>query len=363
MPLEDSDVEGTSSSPQHVGGEDGLKPFAAAIASTTAPRPADHLLHPFLLAHGEMEEAAALANLIATHTRPLVRKVLARKVRGSQEDAEDLESRVVVLLLSRLRQMKSDGSGESVGDFGAYVAVTAYRVYHDHLREKYPERHRLKTRLRYLLTRDPTFALWKGIEGVWLCGFARWRAVGPAAASSDRGAALPFAPAVRGWEHRDLLEATRSVFESAGRPIELETLVRLLVDRSPRAASTIEAVRHASAEATRVHRLQADDRIFLKQLWAELCDLPLAMRTVLLLHLRGASGRDVIGLFPAMGIATLREIAATLEISVEELSRLWRELPLDDLTIAGRLNASRQQVINLRAAARRRLARRMGYEI
>jgi hypothetical protein len=174
---------------------------------------------------------------------------------------------------------------------------------------------------------------------------------------------LPACPSLRGWEHRDLLEATRSVFESAGRPIELEGLVRILIRHSPQAESIDEATRHARAEATPLHRLPADDRIFLKQLWAEVCALPLAMRTALLLHLRGVEGRDVIGLLPAMGIATLREIARTLEISVEELASLWRELPLDDHTIAGRLNASRQQVINLRAAARRRLARRMDYEL
>jgi hypothetical protein len=39
---------------------------------------------------------------------------------------------------------------------------------------------------------------------------------------------------------------------------------------------------------------------------------------------------------------------------------LWKELPLDDLTIAGRLGATRQQVINLRKSARARLVRRLG---
>jgi hypothetical protein len=331
-------------------------------AITSSPRSGDRLLRPFLLARGETEEQAALATLIAVETRPLVRKVLARKLRGRQEDVEDLESKVVVLLLSRLRRLKTDGTGESVQDFGAYVAVTAYRVYHDHLREKYPERHRLKTRLRYLLTRDAAFALWEGIGGVWLCGFARWREIELTVAASESFEALPFAR-LRGWEHRDLLEATRSVFESSGRPIEFEALVRLLAEHSAPGSALGGAPRPASVEPRPVHRLQADDRIFLKQLWAEVCDLPLAMRTVLLLHLRGVEGRDVIGLFPTMGIATLREIAKTLEISVDELSELWRELPLDDQAIAGRLNASRQQVINLRAAARRRLARRMGYEI
>jgi hypothetical protein len=40
------------------------------------------------------------------------------------------------------------------------------------------------------------------------------------------------------------------------------------------------------------------------------------------------------------------------------LSALWDQLPLDDLSIAARLGVTRQQVINLRKAARARLARR-----
>jgi hypothetical protein len=38
---------------------------------------------------------------------------------------------------------------------------------------------------------------------------------------------------------------------------------------------------------------------------------------------------------------------------------MWESLPLDDTAIADRLNLTRQQVINLRKAARMRLARRM----
>jgi DNA-directed RNA polymerase specialized sigma subunit len=36
---------------------------------------------------------------------------------------------------------------------------------------------------------------------------------------------------------------------------------------------------------------------------------------------------------------------------------LWRRLPVSDLEIAERLGVTRQQVINLRQAARQRLAR------
>jgi hypothetical protein len=83
------------------------------------------------------------------------------------------------------------------------------------------------------------------------------------------------------------------------------------------------------------------------------------MRTVLLLNLRGPDGRDVVGLLPATGVASLRDMAQALEMTVEELAELWNDLPLEDRRIALRLGITRQQVINLRASARRRLARRV----
>jgi len=42
-----------------------------------------------------------------------------------------------------------------------------------------------------------------------------------------------------------------------------------------------------------------------------------------------------------------------------ELNEIWSDLPLDDMTIAGRLDLTRQQIINLRKSTRLRLSRRM----
>jgi hypothetical protein len=88
-------------------------------------------------------------------------------------------------------------------------------------------------------------------------------------------------------------------------------------------------------------------------------DLPLRQRTALLLNLRDPSGGDALDLLPLTGTASLREIARVLDLDAEELAQLWPELPLDDNRIAERLSVSRQQVINLRKAARARLGRRM----
>ena len=60
-----------------------------------------------------------------------------------------------------------------------------------------------------------------------------------------------------------------------------------------------------------------------------------------------------------LGIATFQELAGMLGMAKEELAELWNRLPLDDNEIGARLGVERQQVINLRSAARQRLQRRM----
>jgi hypothetical protein len=336
-----------------------LRPSADAADSH------DRRLAPFLRAVQPASEEEALATLMVVHVQPLVGKILHGKLGRSPAggEIEDLGSKVVVLLLARLHQLKHDAAPAIIRDLDDYVATTTYRVYHDHLREKYPHRHRLKTRLRYLLTHDARFALWQGDEGSWMCGWARWRdARGRTPASVvQRLASIDFR--VPGWERSDLIDALTSVFEGAGHPVAFDAVVGLLAERSPLVSTAADDDGAHDAAAQRMAgdpARQADDRIFLQQLWTEIRKLPLNMRTVLLLNLRGPEGRDVIGLLPATGVASVREMATTLEMPVEHLAALWQDLPLDDRALAARLNATRQQIINLRASARRRLARRMG---
>ena len=67
----------------------------------------------------------------------------------------------------------------------------------------------------------------------------------------------------------------------------------------------------------------------------------------------------MLSLFPLFGIATFRELAEILDVSQAVLASLWTGLPCDDNTIGEMLGCARQQVINLRMAARKRLANRL----
>jgi hypothetical protein len=324
----------------------------------------DALVSRFLDAGDGAEAERLLAEILAGQVEPLVRRILLRRMgaapfgHGDRTRMDDVRGQVVVRILGRLRTLKSVPQHERIRNFENYVAVATYRAYYEHLRERYPERHRLKNRLRYVLTHAPGLAFWEDDEGRWLTGLAGWRD------RSWEGITLAVAreplPGVECRWRDQPVQFLLSLFASVQAPVEFEDLVRYLADaegiRGPgrydcRVANDVVADPDAVA--------QAQDRVFLQQLWVEICRLPVRQRRALLLTLSDPQGRDLIGFLPLTGTASQAEIARTLEMAPAELAALWPDLPLDDQALATGLGVTRQQVVNLRVAARRRLARRM----
>lgn len=167
----------------------------------------------------------------------------------------------------------------------------------------------------------------------------------------------------------NLAELLDSIFKFLNAPVELDRLVTVVADlqgvkdlpQQPAAGGDEDE--GEQFELTPDPRVdvgrEVEQRIYVERLWEEICQLPLRQRAALLLNLKGAAAADAIALFPLTGVASIRQIAAALEIEAEEFASLWRELPLDDAAVAARLGVTRQQVINLRKSARERLTRRM----
>ena len=82
-------------------------------------------------------------------------------------------------------------------------------------------------------------------------------------------------------------------------------------------------------------------------------------RLALLLNLRDGEGRGVIALLPLTGVASIRRIAAMLEMPAPELAALWPRCRSRMRPSPSGSGLTRQQVINLRKSARARLGRRM----
>jgi RNA polymerase sigma factor (sigma-70 family) len=323
----------------------------------------DQLLLPFVQSTDEARAQVLLTELLSVYAEPIIKKVINHKLRFSttftQSDMDDVQSDAQMNLLSRLCDCKADPQHKAINDFRNYAAVTAYRACYEYLRRKFPERHKLKNCLRYLLHHNEAFALWETAEGNLLCGFAAWQteperppAKGVALLADEAAQSLP------------LPEILTLVFRCCNAPIEIDELVNLIGEGSGITESlTTSTVSVESLEQIADRRPDIDEQVSqqqqLERLWAEICALPVRQRAALLLNLKDGKGRGCIALFQLTGIATLRQMAELIEMPIEEFARLWNELPIEDARIAALLQLTRQQVINLRKSARERLARRL----
>ncbi len=323
--------------------------------STESIHDADEYLRRFLQSSDLKESNALLERLLTEFAQPHIRRIARHKLSfiGSSEhqDTDDLIAEVLSDLLRRLREMKLSNDFTPIKDFAAYTAGATYRAFNDYLRRKYPQRHRLKARLRYVLTTNPQFCLWEDRSGIWICGYRKWE--GSAAVdmpdASDVSDRLIYSAA-----EKTLAE----IFDLAQGPLEFDSAVGFIAEVKGLLETPEVPIRTLGSENDdTLNRLQ--QREWLCRLWTEISTLPLPQRKALLLNLRSADGDSALPLFPIAGVATVRQIAELLEIEALQFAEIWNRLPLDDLSIASSLGLARQQVINLRKSARERLSRRM----
>lgn len=343
----------------------------------------DALFLAFLREVDEARSDELLGELICNHAQPIIRQIIWNKFHvhppGSSTSAEtqhseDLANEVIVQLLKRLRDLKSKTCTDAPIDFRSYLATTTYNAFYGYLRERHPQRHRLKNKIRYILTHKAGLALWLSDTQELLCGFKAWRSAERSSSAKPRlqqliGSVQAAELGASLRDHSRIKNPARvlaSIFNSVGGPVRLEDLIDLAADEieigERRVEAEYDSVYKAAPSCSDISAELAthqEQRKYLDRLWVEIQDLPFQQRTALLLNLRDRSGNDIITLISHLRIASLREIAETLAMTAECLAGIWNDLPLEDADIARRLCVNRQQVISLRLSARRRLSRRM----
>jgi DNA-directed RNA polymerase specialized sigma24 family protein len=330
---------------------------------------ADPRLTAFFGADSDEAAEAAMAVLFDTATERLLVECVRRALAGSVHrlaDADDCASETRVRLIHRLWALRRDG-GAAIEDFAAYVATTATRTCYAHLRERFPARTRFRNQVRYSVSRHPDTLL-EERDGLWLCRSRTLRAA-PARGSLQQFLDAPamFLTQARIDPSGRLPHLIAAVLSRLDAPIELDRLVDALAlvigvaearaagDGDQSATQAIERVPDPSPGILRA----LSDREALLELWREVIELPANQRIALLLNLRDPDGGAALHALPVTGLVTMGELAGLLVLDEPALAALWDRLPLDDQTIAARLGLTRQQVINLRKAARARLARRI----
>jgi len=295
----------------------------------------DRVLHPLLEAADARAAEHATEELIG-RAEGVAEQVVAYYRRRSMlgdDDVDEVLAAVRRRLFLKLRRL-GDSPADAIASFDGYVAGVAYNAVSDLFRQRYPERTRLKKRLREIVAADARFTT-EGTAVGLRCGLA------PGSAADIEGGALA--------------DAMIELLAEAGGPMLLEDIVTALADGEPRFAA--ESNNLADSAPTPLVRLE--QRSDVQWLWREIQLLRPHQRAALLLNLRGDDGRNMAGLFVLTGVASIEEIAEAVVMTIDELASLWNELPWDDLRIGARLGLTRQQVINLRKSARERLARRM----
>jgi len=334
----------------------------------------DVMVQPLLLAGSDENVDEFLLQLINGHADRIIKGIIHYKLRltsPKRAEADDIYHEVLVQLLAELQQLRNGPEENPISDVLGLAAVIAHRTCSRWMRRQFPERHALKNRLHYVLTRQRGLALWRDEDRVLVAGFAVWQGrkaattAGLRRLSDDEGLVAHIRTLKNGGS-QELSEAMARVFNHLGNPVEFDELVSVVAallgirDQAIESADDNEngiALRAASREPDPAWRVEK--RLFLQRLWEELRQLPLNQRAALLLNLKDPEGRGCIALFPSTGIATIRQLAHALEMDADSFAQLWNELPLDDARIAELLQLTRQQVINARKSGRERLARRL----
>jgi RNA polymerase sigma factor (sigma-70 family) len=335
-----------------------------------SPVRTDALLEPLLIATNDDQADEILLRLITIHADPVIKGVIRYKFRLSashsseRDEADDLYQEVIRQLLEELRQFRLQPVAHPITDLRGMSAIIAHRTCSRWLRRQFPERHALKNRLHYLLTRQRGLALWQDTQGKQLGGFSEWQSKGLSTQVIARE--LPAELRVTRDGKPDLAATVATIFNHLHGPVEFDELVSTLASLLGVRDQPIESLEDDEntrlpvvADAGRDQAWQIEKRSFLQRLWEELQQLPLNQRIALLLNLKDSDGGGCITLFPATGIASLRQLAGVLEMEADAFANLWNELPLEDTRIAELLGVTRQQVINARKSGRERLARRL----
>jgi hypothetical protein len=181
----------------------------------------DPLLRPLIVSVSEEERRAALESIVTTHVLPVIRAIVRRQSYGDRslrvQDTEDITSTIVLRLVRRLQRVAFD-EDEAIERLADFTATSTYNVIHDFLRRHFPERERLKNRVRYVLTHDDRLRREPSAAGP-VCTLTAWP-------KRDEVGQVPVS-----WRHNDPeapADAIVSLLKAASKPLLVSDVVRAL---------------------------------------------------------------------------------------------------------------------------------------
>jgi hypothetical protein len=360
----------------------------------------DDMLLPLINAEDEAEIKRQLNHLLVKVVDPIVIGIVQSKMRVSlqprgniqsleQQDAEDIHGDTIAIITQQLREIASSRN-TTIRDFRAYVGRIVYHVFGEYIGQKSPERAKIGAQIQRVLTMVSLFELWDdtstfhGNENeplrprgkrIRLCGMAEWKRLGRRLEDSHNASVLRNDPrsivheVKWGSEAKEmpLPQLLESLFNWIGHPASYHDLVSAVasirgVTEDIRATGSQNEQDEDLLTQFPDHRTSVPDQIILADylacLWRTMRTVLTQRQSAVILLDTKTQGK-FLALFQLLGVATPQDLTALMGITVSRLSDLWDELPLGDEQIAGILQMSAPQVVQLRRAARQKLERHM----
>src|SRR5215510_9418107 len=202
-----------------------------------SPVKIDVLLEPLLTEVSDVQADEILSQLITVHAEPVIKGVIRFKLRlnsfreTQREEADDIHQEVVLQLLTQLQRFRKLPDDHPITDLRGMAAVIAHRACSRWMRRQFPERHALKNRLHYLLTRQRGFALWQDEDKKLIAGFGAWQGQRKPenprllVELSDNERLIENVRLLESGKRQKSSNALAAIFDHLGGPIEFDELV------------------------------------------------------------------------------------------------------------------------------------------
>ncbi|MGB7070544.1 MAG: hypothetical protein WBD22_13705, partial [Pyrinomonadaceae bacterium] len=279
-----------------------------------------------------------IESLTRSTIEPIVRRRLHISLRPDDtcrknQDGLDIVSEARVLLLSEL-QKNVGVNGVGIRDVSGYAATITVNACNQYFRSRFPLRTREMNKLRYLVTHNRRFALWKDDANRSICGFAQWRSSAIRANTIPGDTVISVDRDNEQNERKLYFRMLDQLFDTIDAPLRLEDLTdwimktRGIVDNEPIVIGDDEAtggLKDLSDNSQPIDR-KLETAQQLRILWERISELSPPQCAALLLNLKDNRGDGIIAALPLTRTASLLEIAAAVDIPVEEFAGIWNTL-------------------------------------
>ena len=316
--------------------------------------------------------------LISVYADPIITKVFLQRLniyfnpsrRGlNPPEAEDLYQTVILKLVGLIKADKTGLVTQNIAEISNYVARITHNVCNDFFRMKYPERNRLKNKLRDLMRRHPDFTYWV-IENRIVCGHKSWAGM----AENENAVMLLYEiierannnengkPSINDLIKLPLSKLTEELFNRCRGPLELDNLVVII--------SSLHGIKENLNESldpdtlSGLHTIDSPMKYYehlevkelLQKLWEAICELPLNQRKAFIFTSSDHTGESLLHRLLREQVVPVSQIYHSLEMTREELASIWERLPMNAPIAATVLGTSAGMIAKWRHRALRKLS-------